>query len=145
MEISAYLLSYVYLFICSQRLWKRSAICHELMVNCCWKMAIDYWGHRLENASQHLHCDQPSSQSNPQTCCASSRATSPDTTVVPPGLGERRGREEQMAFTSEMSGFSIRSWYNICLLLVMEPEGSSFGAPQLSAPFLPISSHPMFT
>lgn len=80
---------YVYLFICNQRLQKRSAICHELIVNCWWKMVIDFCGHWLEKAS-HLPAAAGTARSG--TAPADPLPVPPHTTgsaitPVPPGPG----------------------------------------------------------
>lgn len=116
MEISAYLLPYprlLCLLICSQRLWKRSAICNELMVNCWWKMAIDYWGHRSENTSQHQHYNQTKQPEQPTNLLCLLTCYKPWHNCGPswPQTEERESREDGLHFWNEQFQHKVMIQY----------------------------------
>lgn len=135
---------YIYLFICNKRLRKRSAICQELMVNCWWKMVIDYcrqYDDKRHPTSQQLQELLSAVAQHPQTCSVSSHTMSSAISLVPPGPGAGgvACTAENMGLTPEMNNVlllhQVLVWH-FSSLLAVEPGESPSELPKLSAPLL---------
>lgn len=102
----------VYSFICSQTLWKTSAICHELKVN--WsKIAVDYCGHcdwkRCPVSQQLQELLTPGSSTEPRNLLAV-----PAHPRGSAGTWGRRGcRERGGTSGTSRCHFSIRPWPDV--------------------------------